>query len=317
MCSAQDDYSSAREYLEELFHASNPQASCLSVAPHSLKDVRDLRCHFFGCLGYDERIEVLDDESHSFWSELREMETLDNGNTEETKSETRNSQPEPVHGKGGPQDFSVRYISALSLQAELKRITVLRRTPALRESVRELRDSIQEWVRKNKENIQDIRQRRINSHTFGARDRPEARQPSVRTECVLESDDVLPEFSKKLREIVEQERKRNSKREPEKEPIASGYDIKRDIKARLIKLKRPEELASNGMIPVNELVDDEVFKGTFPDQQVSVFWLLEEKFKRIDKTNLAWEERLCVEQIQYFHIPVNNMSVRFADAFPR
>lgn len=235
-----------------------------------------------------------------------------------------------------PSASSIRYIAALNLQAELKRIAVLRRTPALKGSVRELRNSIKEWVLKNKENIQDIHdRRRTDSHTFGERHRDPTpsrqrrstanaarqRPPALsRFESKFpEHDDILPEFSMKLRDIVEAGRDKNS--QPKPDLNASGYDLKRDIKARLIKLKRPPKptsnlspLMANVMIPENEQVDDEIFKGTFPNQEVSVYWLLKDKFKKVKEENLSLEERMRTEELRYFHIPANNMSVSFNGA---
>lgn len=321
-----DEYDRAREYLDELFSTSDPQASCLSVVPHNLKDARDLRCHFFGCLGYNKRVKVLKDVSHPIWEELWELEALDNGSDANLNAET---------GAYAPTVRYTRYISALNLQAELKRIAVLRRTPALKESVRDLRNSIDKWVFDNKENIQDVHdRRRTDSHTFGekqprvadrlgsqsggpALSRPG--KPISNTAGYAEREHLLPEFSKTLQEIVEEER--DKKCQPMKDIAldAAGYELKRDIKARLIKLKRPARAATssadsfmaNVMVPENEQVHDEIFKGTFPDQQVSVYWLLEDKFKRVDKTNLRLEQRMCPEEIRYFHIPANNMSVRY------
>lgn len=323
LTTAADDCEQARQYLDSLFRTSDPQASCLSIVPHSLRDTRDLRSHFFGCLGYEKRVNVLDDESHPIWEEMKELEALDSGTSEPN-----------ISTGAGPSAPSIRYISALNLQAELKRIAVLRRTPALKSSVRELRNSVKEWVFTNKEDIQDIHdRRRVDSHTFGETHKEATpsrpRRATMNTarlqrpptfsrfeSAIPEYEDILPEFSKKVRDIVEAGRDKNSQPKPDLE--APSYDLKRDIKARLIKLKRPTQpvsqsspLMANVMIPENEQVDDEIFKGTFPDQQVSVYWLLKDKFKKVHGENLPLEERMRTEELRYFHIPANNMSVSF------
>lgn len=323
-----DEYTKAREYWNKLCSTSDSRTSCLSALDHSLKDARDLRSHFFGCLGYDDRVDVLDDLTHPIWTEMMEMERLDNS---------------------VPSVYDVRYISALNLQAELKRIAVLRRTPALKESVRELRDSIQRWIagNKTKSKAQDASDcQKVDSHTLedkqidvtgpsglqsegGGQAASHQGSPVSNTEgrrrpplirfvsAYAEQEDILPEFSKKLQEIVK--RGRLKKRQPPQDAdlSTSGYDLKRDIKARLVKLKLPDTATSNAnpsmanvMVPDNEPVDDEIFKGFFPDQQVSVHYLLKENFKRIDQTNLRLEEKMCPKELRYFHIPVNNMSVR-------
>lgn len=329
----ENDYQQAREYLRGLSITANSQASCLSAVPHSLEDARDLRCHFFGCLGYEKRVKVLNDPSHPIWNEMCEMERSDATASIETET--------------APSASSARYISALNLQAELKRIAVLRRTPALKESVRDLRNSIKLWVQSSetKKGIQEIHDRRVNTHTFGEKkpgcqgrigsqsgdpatpcrgmsvSKVTARcQPTLlRPESEFpEREEILPEFSAKLREIVEAGRDKKCEPEPDLALDASEYDLERDIKARFIKLKRPRIVASstntsmmNVMIGEDEPIHDEVFKGTFPDQQVSVHWLLK-NFRGVNKTDLRLEQNMCPEGLRYFHIPANNMSVRIA-----
>lgn len=330
----ENDYEQAREYLRGLSKTTNSQASCLSAVPHSLKDTRDLRCHFFGCLGDDKRVQVLDDPSHPIWNEVSEMERSDAGGTAAS-----------IETETAPSASSARYISALNLQAELKRIAVLRRTPALKESVRDLRNSIKLWVQlsETKKGIQEIHDRRVNTHTFGEKKPggegrigsqsgdPAAprrgtsvsnvttrRWPTLfRSESEFpEREEILPQFSEKLREIVEAGRDKKCEPEPDLALDASEYDLERDIKARFIKLKRPKVVASsanslmvNVMIGEDEPIHDEIFKGTFPDQQVSLHWLLK-NFRGVNKTDLRLEQKMCPEELRYFHIPANNMSVR-------
>lgn len=285
---SEDDYTQAREYLRGIFENANYQ-TCLSVLSHNLQDVRDLRCHFFGCLGDEERVQVLNDKDHQIWKDISEMERSDVGGTAAS-----------VETETSLSASSARYISALNLQAKLKRIAVLRRTPALKGSVRDVRHSIERWVSENKKGIQDIHNRRSNAHIFGE-EKNRGQAPFRSKSEFPEREDILPEFSEKLREIVEAERDKKYSPEPDKALNASEYDLERDIRARSIKLKRPKRVdmpssanswMANVMVGEDEPIHDEVFKGTFPDQQVSVYWLLK-KFREVNKAGLQLEERMC------------------------
>lgn len=113
------------------------------------------------------------------------------------------------------------------------------------------------------------------------------------------------------------------------------YDFRRDIKARLIKLKCPGSLDPNAsssmadiLAPLVETVADKIFKGSFPDQQLSVHYLLDSKvgrFRRHDRhkrpnaaeqnaadamalSTKSISEKDCPSDLRYYHIPVNNMS---------
>lgn len=320
MASPEDDYTKARNYLQELFKSTDSHASsCLSVVDHKLKDSRDLQCHFFGCLGIQKRAEVLDNADDPIWKEAKRLET------ENTKLNLGGDNDKM-------QDFDMRYITALNLQAELKRIGVLRRTPALKGLVREVRESINLWRNENEDKIKEVKDRRIDSHSFrnsfpsGIQNRRPSQlrvistpgtgnkhNTSIDESIPPELEKILPEFSKKLDDVIIQGR-RSKECIPEPDDDSSEYDLKRDIKARLIKLQRPGDSTSdtgsfmaNVMDPGWEDVDDEIFKGTFPDQRVSVYWLLNGKFKRNKKMNLT--EKVYPSTLRYFHIPANNMSV--------
>lgn len=304
---ADNDYLNARRYLDGLFSTSDPAAACLSIVPHSLKDAQDLRSHVFGCLGYDERVRALDNLDHAVW---HDMERLDSGST----------YPSPVAEPDRLTDRLryTRYLAALSLQAELKRIDVLRETPALKELARDLRDSVRLWRDENADMIQDVHDCRIDWHIFGPK-RSVGPESHTDSPSCTKRDKGLCEFSQKLRQIVEAGRDRATQ---PSEDYERDYSLKRDIKARLIKLRRSPEATKDGddggakvatdmlMGPDNERVDDEIFKGTFPDQQVSVHWLLHEKFQRCDTKQRPWPEKFIAPEMRYFHIPANNMSVR-------
>lgn len=337
-------YATARESLEKLLSANDLQSSCLSVEPHDLREIRDLRSHFFGCLGINRRLQVLSDARDPIWAQAEALETKD------TEPIQKNNSKTPPVGSVDPDEYQpgMRYVTALSLQAELKRISVLRRTPALRGLVREVQRSLVAWREENKKNISVVEKLRIDTTHFrlmmppgppGSPRPPEGRRvaagsakhpaPPLSRErrrntnltqgSLTEHDD----FSRMLKKIVDDEREKNREPTPEDDPMTS-YEIKRDIKAQLILLERPRTSGSraasvmgNVMEPDWEDVGDEIFKGRFPDQQVSMFHLLNGvlkggklnrgKFERTIKTTA--EDEFCPRKLRYYHIPVNNMQV--------
>lgn len=340
MASSVDNYTTARKYLDDLFKTSDPHASCLSVVSHDLKDVRDLRCHFFGCLGIDKRVEVLHNADHPIWTQAEELE---NENTDPQFRKPKNPSRRRFEEDNDDVPYDMRYITALNLQADLKRIAVLRRTPALKGLVREVRDSINKWRRVNRENIDMVGELRVNSHswdksnhlatprnsrrprdqTLSFQDTPSAPRAAVQRQQVVEGDsrrpeldEILPEFSQKLQDVIEEFRNKElGEPEPEESP---AYDLKRDIKARLIKLQRPRptdsdstSLASNVMGPSEVDIDAKIFKGSFPDQQLSVHYLLNGMFKRHPRPDDdgGSAKKAFPDEMSYYHIPVNNMSV--------
>lgn len=331
-------YTAARESLEKLLSTNDLQSSCLSVEPHDLKDIRDLRCHFFGCLGINRRLQVLGNARDPIWAEAEALEGKD------TEPIQKNNSKTPPVGSKDPDEYQpgMRYVTALSLQAELKRISVLRRTPALRGLVREVQRSLVAWRHENKKNISNVEKLRIDTTHFrqtlppttpgttrqqegrGAEaasakepgpqlSRERRRNTNLTQGSLTEHDD----FSRMLKTIVDDERKKNNEDPPEDDPMTS-YELKRDIKAQLILLERPTtSVMGNVMEPDWEDVGDEIFKGRFPDQQVSMFHLLNGvlkggqlnrgKLERTLKRNR--EDELCPRKLRYYHIPVNNMQV--------
>lgn len=337
-------YAAARESLEKLLSTNDLQSSCLSVEPHDLKDIRDLRCHFFGCLGINRRLQVLGNARDPIWADAEALESRD------TEPVQKNNSKTPPVGSKDPDEYQpgMRYVTALSLQAELKRISVLRRTPALRGLVREVQRSLVAWRDENKKNISNIEKLRIDTTHFRQMLPPgtpgSTRQPEGRGAVAASAQDPGPQlsrerrrntnltqgsltehddFSRLLKTIVDDERKRNKEDPPEDDPMTS-YELKRDIKAQLILLERPATNGSkapsvmgNVMEPDWEDVGDEIFKGRFPDQQVSMFHLLNGvlkggqlnrgKLERTFKRNR--EDEICPRKLRYYHIPVNNMQV--------
>lgn len=344
---AEDDpavYATARDSMEKLLSTNSLQSSCLSVEPHDLQDIRDLRCHFFGCLGINRRLQVLSNDKDPIWEKAEELEKKD------TEPVQKNNSKSPPLGFIDPDENQpgMRYVTALSLQAELKRISVLRRTPALRGLVREVQRSLMAWRNENKKNISNVERLRIDTTHFRLMMPPGTsggpRPPEGRGAVAGSAQDPAPPltqerrrntnltqgsltehdaFSQKLKKIVNDEREKNKEAMPEDDPMTT-YELKRDIKAQLILLERPKTLGSralsamgNVMEPDWEDVGDEIFKGRFPDQQISMFHLFNEtlqggqvnrgKFERTVKTTL--EDELCPRRLRYYHIPVNNMQV--------
>lgn len=337
-------YATARESLEKLLSTNDLQSSCLSVEPHDLRDIRDLRCHFFGCLGINRRLQVLSNPKDPIWTQAEALETKD------TEPIQKNNSKTPPVGFVDPDEYQpgMRYVTALSLQAELKRISVLRRTPALRGLVREVQRSLVAWREENKKNISNVERLRIDTTHFRLMMPPgtpgSPRPPEGRGVAVASAQEPGPpltkerrrntnltqgsltehdDFSRMLKKIVDDEREKNKEAMPEDDPMTS-YELKRDIKAQLILLERPRTLPSraasvmgNVMEPDWEDVGDEIFKGRFPDQQLSMFHLLNGvlkggkfnrgKFERTDKTTA--EDEHCPRKLRYYHIPVNNMQV--------
>lgn len=316
-------YVNARRYLDDIFAQKDPQTTCLSVEPHDLKDVRNLRSHFFGCLGIKRRVHVLEDEKDPIWEQA---EKLEKENTEPHRKHDAKS-PDLRHRDGYEKPPSMRYITALNLQAELKRIAVLRRTPALKGLVSELRASLDAWKDENESNVKRVERQRIDTthfrtqplpRTLGSRRRSRRRTTGTRTSdtvvnppCRPEHDNILPDFSRKLKDVIRKERTDNGNSDTE-EDSETLYDLQRDIKARLIQLVRPKTSESdvssfmaNVMGPGWKDVNDKIFKGTFPDQQLSVHNLLNGQFQRVEREDTA--ERACPSTLSYFHIPANNM----------
>lgn len=334
-------YETARESLEKLLSTDVLQSSCLSVEHHDLRDIRDLRCHFFGCLGIKRRLQVLRNDKDPIWDQAEALQTKD------TEPVQRNNSKTPPVGSIDPDEDQpgMRYVTALSLQAELKRISVLRKTPALRGLVREVQRSLVAWREENKKNIGNVERLRIDTTHFRLMIPPgtpgSPRQPGARGLIAASAQDPGPpltrdrrrstnltqgsltehdDFSRELKEIVDKEREKNKEPMPEADPMTS-YELKRDIKAQLILLERPNSksisVMGNVMEPDWEDVGNEIFKGRFPDQQVSMFHLLDGalkggysnrgKFERTSKKTL--EDEFCPSKLRYYHIPVNNMLV--------
>jgi hypothetical protein len=82
------------------------------------------------------------------------------------------------------------------------------------------------------------------------------------------------------------------------------YNLERDVKANIIILQPSGSKSEVVMAGFSAEVHDEIFKGQFPDQRVSVEKLLHMKYRRS-----IWEEPSIRGMVRYIHVPCNNMSV--------
>lgn len=364
--SSKIEYAEARSYLDRISNINNSQTACLSILPHDLKDARDLRCHFFGCLGIKKRVDVLKKPDHPIWSQAEKLESQD---TELHARLPKSEAQVPNQEKDDRKQLDMRYITALTLQADLKRITVLRATPALKGLVSEVSASVNAWRSKNKHYIQKIHDLRQDSQRWEDKTAETPRGNGISRSqtkvCKVSSQDPtlstfdsrkelkeleqdLEEFSRTLQSITEKKPGEGNQQESDgdsessscSEPShqsksdgrmgidideSSQYDLRRDFKARLIKFKRPDasnmdasSFMADIMGPLEEDVANKIFKGSFPDQQVPVYHLMDKEFKRrmrhqdtgLESDQIqSWLEKDCPSELRYYHIPVNNMSV--------
>lgn len=95
--------------------------------------------------------------------------------------------------------------------------------------------------------------------------------------------------------------------DPEDKSKAPDYNLERDIKAQVIKLKRDENARDLGvMAGISAGIHDDVFKGQFPNQKVSVEKILHTNFR-----DRIWTGTNEGDMVRYVHFPCNNMSVSF------
>lgn len=122
-----------------------------------------------------------------------------------------------------------------------------------------------------------------------------------------ETTDGLPGARAAVQEIIG---KYSQKKMPESgDPKNStAYNLLRDVKAQVIKFqKRTDPRESPRLIRHNESVCDEVYRGQFLDQHLSMENLLNGRFKKLEKLGKL---RRSPVALQYIHIPYNNMEVR-------
>lgn len=121
------------------------------------------------------------------------------------------------------------------------------------------------------------------------------------------------------------------------EKDSTEYHLERDVNAYLIQFStehdtdRPSQDSESFLTPIDEPLTDGRFKGTFPDQRISMSFLLDNGVTREPKTtdnpelsthdpegdwNILSRNRCTNEggsgrpkRIRYFHIPSNNMAV--------
>jgi len=114
---------------------------CLSTRPHDLRDARDLRLHFLGCLRVGECISLLCDESHPTWAK-DELDWI-------------------IEDKVTGCPASRRKWCALALKQELDRIAMLRSASGnysasenhIRRAAAQVDRSSEEWAKGRSRNI--------------------------------------------------------------------------------------------------------------------------------------------------------------------
>ncbi|KAJ8124948.1 hypothetical protein O1611_g8692 [Lasiodiplodia mahajangana] len=298
---------------------------CLSSEPHLIRDVRDLQHHVFGCLLNDRRLEYFSDEYKNVWHHATNLkhDDVDGG---KSKEEDKSALPE------------LRFKTAMSLEGELKRIDILRNSEELKDLVDNVNRSRNEWrgCEDYRHNIDSTIQWRQNTNKKG--------QSTSTTQSgqVDLANSTFEKFREKLREVVKDYLpNRQTVEETAKD---KQYNLERDIKAQYIKLERiPDEEGPDGSVGVmrgaDEPVLDDIFKGTFPDQHLSVESLLKEKIRRsgfstgiekmngLDDTegvqsgfgkrvsnpgpsgagNATQATKGCSGTVRWSHVPCNNM----------
>ncbi|KAK3396852.1 hypothetical protein B0T20DRAFT_244041 [Sordaria brevicollis] len=310
-----------------LFEPYDEPAACLSTEPHD-EAVEDPIQHYFGCIEIRDRPDFLD-ESNDVWTHEREVERkkleLSMGDAYDNDStfDLEKRLDEKIKRRIG----SV----AIAIEAQYKRTEVLRK--ALRKPLSP--DTPPCLV----DNVEKSRNRWMNSSQFKygiteVRKWRQGEQGGMKT-----TDDVKPgEYTisnradpgrAEVRRLVTKHRNKNGNSTLPYE--MEEYNIERDVNAYLIQFsvrdetnKTPPGSSSlhnirQSLKPVDEDLSDARFKGTFPDQRISMSWLLnngqdleKEECDPEGDWNILRRDRKKDDKesrrIRYFHIPSNNMA---------
>jgi hypothetical protein len=90
--------------------------SCLAPKQHGIDFLEDIQCHFFGCVPISERVRLMN--SDDFWTEAAEIDRKEYPPIPWIKTQS---------GSDKDRREFIRYIAALGLQAERRRIEVIRK----------------------------------------------------------------------------------------------------------------------------------------------------------------------------------------------
>lgn len=301
-----------------LFDAYSEPTTCLSTEPHD-EAVEDPIQHYFGCIEIRERPGFLN-ESNKVWQHEREIERVAMRDAGESDSTSKTKLDEKMKRRLG----SV----AIAIEAQYKRTEVLRKAlkkspspdtptpPCLVENVEESRD---EWMGSSqfKYGIQEVRKWRQGEQ--GGRKSIDKINPII-------SDRAGPGRAE-VRALVKQHRPKNNNDMNE----MADYNIERDVNAYFIQFNVLDETneTAPGSSPLHSIgqslksTDEDLvdarFKGTFPDQRISMSLLLNDGYDLEEKTCNPKEDWNILRRrdkddqkprkIRYFHIPSNNMAV--------
>ncbi|EGO56226.1 hypothetical protein NEUTE1DRAFT_29386, partial [Neurospora tetrasperma FGSC 2508] len=317
--------------------------SCLSTEPHDTT-VEDAVQHYFGCIEIRDRAEFLK-PSHPHWEHERKT-------AQEQLKKAGHAVPdgEPLTIESVSQARANEWLEkrmgsvAIAIEAQYKRIeilrTVLSKTPARQSRlfsdqqpkvekedsvVSQLGDSRDKWKRSDrfKEGIKWVRQWRKEMKDGSEDDDNKGSDEPGRQE--------VKDLAKKQRT------KKNTQSENgDNEKDCTEYHLERDVNAYLIQFSteydtdRPSQDSESFLTPIDEPLTDGRFKGTFPDQRISMSFLLDNGVtcepKTTDNPELSTHDpegdwnilsrNRCMNEggsgppkrIRYFHIPSNNMA---------
>ncbi|KAK1751124.1 hypothetical protein QBC47DRAFT_351969 [Echria macrotheca] len=278
--------------------------TCLSVNSHGPALVRDFLQHYLGCIQIKDRDGFLDRKRNkAFWDEQAEIELsklmADNGITskDEVSPEMRQKAEEQV-------ESSIKSL-AVSIEAQYKRTQVLRKALS-----RGSADNLVACVDKSRG-----KWKASPEYTAGLEKvRRWKGCASVAPAGHHESD--LEYGRRHVQDIVKGFRGDNAIEEK-----IADYDLERDVNAYLIQYTRKPDAVDQAnhleaqhlpLRPIDEELDDDRFKGKFPDQRVSVSLLLETARSRDphNERNIL-SKAVCDKKdptrLRYIHIPSNNM----------
>ncbi|KAH8895809.1 hypothetical protein GQ53DRAFT_819781 [Thozetella sp. PMI_491] len=309
---------------------------CISSDSHPLGSLEDLRTHYFGCLRYDQR--------DSFWND---QQNWDRPNGAVRLADE--AQPQIPWSRQEHSVEFVKYASALRVKGDLKRVEIVR--SALAGSPTKLVENVatsgKAW-----------RAMLVSS------DKTNGSPPTNSEERQITAvEDYLEDLEESSMTAVERVIHRYKKKHEAKPRTPTQnllnmamqdniYNLKRDVKAQAIfmqplqQLQVKEELAKSGlkdalrgmMVPLQMQIHDEVYKGQFPDQHLSIEKLLSDEFIKLseyyENDTAVWKAHSGLDSpagkvqtdessesdenadgplppdqntIRYFHIASNNM----------
>lgn len=311
-----------------LFEPYGEPATCLSTEPHD-ESVEDPIQHYFGCIEICDRPAFLD-KSNRVWSHERDVERkkLELAMSDAHDTDSTFDLEARLNEKMGRRIASV----AIAIEAQYKRTEVLRKAlkkppspdtpPCLVTNVEKSRNR---WMRSSefKYGIQKVRDWRQG-------DQGGKRPIDVVNEGEYTVSNRTVRGREEVRKLVVKHRNKNDNASILNE--MEEYNIERDVNAYLIQFAVQDEVnktphgfssmhnARQSLKPIDEDLSDPRFKGTFPDQRISMSLLLNDGedlekrecdpwgewniLRRIKKTDDKEPRR-----IRYLHIPSNNMAV--------